>query len=132
MGKGTPGNVYRLLSGLAMIFVLLSAVRSYQGFIRYDIPSSFYEDGRDIAADAKEEVDSTISDIIINQTCAYIMDEAESLNTDIQIVDLELDPQTRAPKSIHLAGRISPYDKSMLADFLETTLGIKKEAQTWN
>ena len=115
-----------------MILVMISPIRGYQGGIPFGASYSFYQEGLDITASAQDDADRSISDIIISQARTYIMDEAESLNADIQIKEIELDPKTLMPISVRLAGSISPYDKSMLADFLETTMGVKKEAQKWD
>ena len=132
VGKGTAGKTYQLISRIVMIFVVISPLTQLHGNIFFESPISFYRTGQDIVRDTQEDVLCSASDIIIEQVRSYIMDEAESLNAVVEIEEICLDPQTWIPTSIQLRGPISPYDKAMLTDYIQTAIGIEKEAQKWS
>lgn len=130
-GTGPGSHTRNLIIGLFLAFAVISPLREISPNPQWELPEELYQEGLDITADATDEVNREISDIIIEKTRAYILDEADSLGAGIRVTRLRLDPQTLMPDQVELTGNISPYAKAMLSDYLENTLGIGKEAQIW-
>ena len=59
------------------------------------------------------------------------MDEAASMNAQIEIGPITLDDETLQPLSVEIYGKLTPYRKKMLSDFISEQLGIGKEGQIW-
>ena len=95
------------------------------------LPEDLYQEGEDIAAAAQEDISNEISSIITERVETYILDEAGSLGIEVQVKDIQLDPDTLEPIQVEIWGDISPYNRSLLSDYLENTLGIGKEGQLW-
>lgn len=130
-GDGPGGKVRRLICGLFMTFVVISPLKQIHLDEIWELPEEAYREGQDISAAAQEEAMEEICSIIIQRTRAYILDEAGSLDARIEVTAISLDPDTLEPAGVELTGQLSPYDRSILSDYMEDTLGIEKEAQVW-
>lgn len=126
---GLVGKLFRLVCGIFLAFVLLSPVRNL------DIPDFANElavysvSGEDYSQEGKNLAGNAMAEIIKSETQAYILDKAQSLE-GVLTVELELD-DSLCPTKVTLTGAVSPYAKAVLSAYLEETLGIAKEDQTW-
>lgn len=130
-GDGPGSQVRKLICGVFLAFVIISPLRQVDLDGIWTLPEQFYEEGQNISAAAREDVNMEISAVIIDRTRTYILDEAESLGAQLQVTRIALDPDTLAPNGVELTGSISPYARSALSGYIENTLGIEKEAQVW-
>lgn len=128
---GAGSKIRQMICGLFLTFVVISPLRQIQLDDLWQLPDSFYQEGQDIAASAQASASEEISDIIITQTRTYILDEASSLGLQIEVKDIQLDPGTLEPIEVEIWGDISPYNRTLLSDYLQNTLGIGKEGQLW-
>ena len=131
-GDGPGRKVRKLIVGLFMASIVISPLRKIQLGELWDLPDDLYAEGQDITATAQEDTKNAISDIIIERTRSYILDEANSLDAKIQVTMIRLDPYTLTPVQVALTGDVSPYARSLLSDTIENGLGIGKEDQIWN
>lgn len=132
IGSDGPGSkVRKLLCGLFMTFVVISPLKQIHLDEIWELPEEVYQEGQQISAAAQEQVSEEICSIIIQRTRAYILDEAGSLDARIEVSAISLDPDTLEPVGVELTGQLSADDRSVLSDYIEDTLGIKKEAQVW-
>lgn len=129
--KGPTSELIHMMCG---IFLAVTAVSPLMNIRITNISSftrSYQWDAEQIAADAQQEAQTTMNEIIINQTQAYIMDKAASLNAVIDVEILLSDDSPRIPCGAVISGNISPYAKNRLTEILESELGIAREAQQW-
>lgn len=130
-GDGAGSRVRKMICGLFIAFVAISPLREFETWKIPELPDDLYQQGLEISACAQEETNDAIREVIIQQTTAYILDEAESLNASIRVTRLSLDPDTLAPDGVTLSGHVSPYQRTLLSGYIEDTLGIGKEEQEW-
>lgn len=131
-GDGPGSKIRTMICGLFMAFVVISPLRQIEISELWELPDDLYQQGQNITAAAQENTNEAISDIIIERTRTYILDKASSLNVQIQVETIRLDPDTLAPIQVELSGNIAPYQRSILSDFIAETLGIGKEDQIWS
>lgn len=78
-----------------------------------------------------EAAESTNAAYIKEAMESYISNKAEEMNAEIDAeVTLEND-KLQIPKSITIAGTVSPYIKRRLMDIISKDLGIPEEQQLW-
>ena len=119
------------ICGLFLIFLVLSPVRQMDLDFVWELSEKSEQEAQSITQQAQEETFHQIREGIIERTRTYILDEAESLGADIQVVSLSLEEGGFIPVRVELQGDISPYDRMLLSDLLEEDLGIGKEGQIW-
>lgn len=128
---GPAGKMYRIVIGSFMAFIIVSPMRQYRADYLSQLPQQYYRQGQAIAADAQLDREAALQAIITENLRAYILNEASRLRTEVRVEALSLDADTYAPSSVSLSGAVSLYDRMMLTDFLETSLGIGREHQIW-
>ena len=129
--KTTIGRIAALVCGVLMAVTVLSPL----GTITFTGISDFWDD---LSADAEYFAQEGISvaekkeaEIIKSQTEAYILDKANRMGLQIA-VEVELDDNNgNIPCGVVIKGNISPYGQMQLGSYIEQTLGIAKENQTW-
>lgn len=129
IGMGRAG---KLLSGLFLALVLISPLRDIRLGELWQAPENLYRDGQAIAASAEAETKRSICDIIIERTRTYILDEAEALGGTVTVEAIALDEASLVPIRVELGGRVTPYVRSCLSDFLISKIGLEKEGIVWN
>ena len=130
-GNGTGGKIRKIICGLFVMFVAISPLRQVRldNFIQY--PQQLQEQAEAAARDGESQAQDAVRDSIIEQTGAYILDEAASMNAQIEIGPITLDEETLQPLFVEIYGQLTPYRKKMLSDFISEQLGIGKEGQIW-
>jgi hypothetical protein len=68
---------------------------------------------------------------IIQQTQAYILDKARSLDAELTVEVFLGDGTIPVPIGVRLEGNISPYARKLLSQMLQDDLGIPAEEQIW-
>ena len=128
--KKSTGKMVRILAGILMAVTVLAPLKtfSFDGLFKYfdDLSTNantYTEDGRNTAQ-------TKIDHIIKEQAEAYILDKAKSMGLDVA-VEVELNDNNSVPCGIKITGKIAPYEKSVLCDYIKETLGIAKEKQQW-
>lgn len=130
-GSGPGSKTRKMICGLFITFAAISPLREIELGQLWELPDALYQDGLDISASAQEDVNEAISEVIIGKTRTYILDEADSLNAQIQVTQISLDPDTLVPVTVTLNGDVSPYQRTLLSDYMHKTLGIGKEGVIW-
>lgn len=128
--KGMLSSVVKLLTGVFMLLAVISPLVD----IRLDSLSSLENmklDGEHVAAAGQLDAKNAMADIISRQTVAYILDKAETLGAQLTVGVQLTDEMPPVPCGATLSGRISPYGKKVLSEFMETELNIPLEAQKW-
>ena len=120
-----------LLSGVLMVVTLIAPLRdiSFPGITEYLNGLSY--DASIYVGDGKAMAENQTADIIKAQTEAYILDKANRMGLEIA-VEVELDGNKgNIPCGAAVSGKLSPYAREQLSSYMEDTLGIAKEKQTW-
>lgn len=125
---GSISSIIKLLAGLFMSITVLNPLIS----IRLNDAQLFWDnltiDADHAASMGKDAALAEMNEIIIERTCAYILEKAEEYGADIQI---EIDLQDLVPNSVKISGAVSPYVKQQLSKYIMTNLGISLEDQHW-
>lgn len=129
--SGTAGTVVKIVSGVLM---LLAVVNPWVD-IRLSDLSEFTTDiqiaAENAAMDGVESSMEALRNGITEQVRTYILDKAQTLEAELT-VEVELTDDTLpVPCCVTLRGRISPYAKTVLSEYIEEKLGITAEAQVW-
>lgn len=127
--KGAVANAVKLLSGVFMALVIVAPILNIRIDAVLDDLDQFKTDGLCAATDGENSSKDAMAKIIIDKTQAYILDKANSLGAEVT-VEIELTDE-RIPCAVTVTGKISPYDKQALSKYMESELGIRKEAQRW-
>lgn len=122
-------RVLKLAYGIAVAFAVLSPMMQVLP-LSFSLPEIHEESGR-IQAQAAEIRDAAISEGIIRQTRAYILDKAAGLGLAPEVTVCLSDDNPPVPESILLQGSASPGDQAALTQILSTALGIAKEKIHW-
>lgn len=118
----------RMLCGCILA---LTIVQPFHSIMIPDISSwleSYMNEAAHYADEGREAADSSVSEIIKQQTEAYILDKANRFNADLTV---EISLQEYMPVSVNLSGQISPVGKMQMELMLENDLGIAKEHIVW-
>jgi hypothetical protein len=88
-------------------------------------------DGAYFASEGAMEANETYRQRIMEQTEAYILDEAEALNCTLTVKVTLSNGELPIPEKATITGEVSPYAKQVLSSMMAKQLGIEREAQTW-
>lgn len=119
----------RLICGFFLTITILGPLADVDlnSLQKWGLPE--LQEAETATAMGKQAAEKAISDIIIMESEAYILDKAAAMNTNIT-VEITLDAQ-QTPEQIVLCGNVSPYARRQLESILESDLGITKENQRW-
>lgn len=126
------GGVRKTVYGLFFMFMVISPLREIEWEEYLELPRSLLEEGERISEAAATNANEEIAAVITEELASYILVEAGSLGAEIQVVSIDLNPETLEPVGITLTGDISPYDRQLISACLSEELGIGKEQQIWN
>ena len=132
LGEKSPySGMIKMLAGIFLAIAVVSPLTD----IRLDFLDGYIDnlkqDGDAAVQSGIQKSEEAIGLIIKSKTEAYILDKAEALGADIEVdVTVSGDYQP-IPKTVCIAGSVSPYAKARLENMLEEDLGIGKEGQLW-
>lgn len=129
--KKATGQITRLLGGILMTVTIIAPLTN----ISFHRITDYFDDFSIAAARYTEDGESAareqIAGIIKSKSEAYILDKADRMGLEIA-VEVELDDRNDSiPSGVKITGTLSPYAKEVMSNYIETTLGIPKERQTW-
>ena len=128
---GTGRGVRKVVFGLLLAFVVIAPLRTLELGDFAELPAAFYRDGESVRDEAMEGTREDLRAVITGEVEAYILGEAASLGEDIQVEEIELDPDTMIPVSVSISGRITANGYNQLSEYIQRELGIGKEGQKW-
>lgn len=129
--KGMLTETVKLLAGVYMTITVLSPWVNIPTGSLEDITGDLSLDAEALAQEGKNSAQEAISAIIKERSETYILDKASSLGVSLTVeVRLTVDALPY-PAGVTLSGPISPYAKSILADYISDNLGISMEDQKW-
>ncbi len=133
--KGKTKNVLKFICGIVLICAMLNPI------IKQDFPSMSLEmskyrsDADDIIASAEEKENKLSRTIIEDELEAYILDKAESLNTQLMSVEVSVkwgDEGCWYPYEVSLSANIPPRERMLISNCIEAELGVPEERQYWS
>ncbi len=125
------GKITSLICGIFLAVTLISPLVDLEISDLIVYPSTIRTDAHNIAAQAYNDSRLQLRTIIKDQTEAYILDKAASINADIQ-VEIQLHDEEAIPVGVVIDGNIAPYNKTVLSRYMEETLGLAEDVQIWD
>ena len=130
-GKSTYTPLIKMICGVFLAITLIAPIKQLYFNEMLDAIEVTRLDGKTISGEGEQMAKNSVSQIISQQTRAYILDKAQSFGADIS-VEVTLDESNAfTPCSAQISGAVSPYCKRMLQEIMEQDLGISKENQIW-
>ena len=115
------------------LFLMITVLSPALDFEIPDLNSAFqpvYSEAVKISEDARDASREDMAVIIKEETKTYILEKANLNNMDID-VEVKLDEQGLVPCGVTITGQVSPYDKTVLTNYIHRMLNIPEEAQEW-
>lgn len=129
--KSTPSVVVKMLAGVLMaVTVIAPFVKMDIGDIT-DYINSFHTNADAAVQSGVAYSTEEMGVIIKDKTQAYILDKAQTLGAEVEAEILLSDETPPIPCAVTLKGRVSPYVKQRLSQYITEELGIAEENQTW-
>ena len=129
--KGTQGTVGKLVAGLFLAFTIISPLRSVHIGDLSSVTAPYSSAAGMAVEDGKNQTLQAMQASIKEGCEAYILDKAQSLDVELEVVVTVSDDDIPTPASIQLSGNVSPNAKNKLIGIITEDLGIPKEAQQW-
>ena len=130
-GKGTIPAVFKLVSGLFLVFTVLGPVTKIDLTELPVVSTEYLQDAQAASLQGEKLAAEAVADIIKQQTEAYILDKARMLEAEIEVSVTVSEDGTPVPVGARLSGTVTPYARARLEAILEEDLGISKENQIW-
>ncbi len=129
--KGTASAIGKMVMGLFLALVVIGPLAKLELQEFSDFAGSFEQEASQAVAAGQAQTNLALRDIIKSRTEAYILDKAQQLNLQLQvIVELSSD-DLPVPVAVRLTGPAAPYARQQLQDFIQQQLNIAKEDQLW-
>ena len=123
----SSGEIVRMLCGIFMTIVLIQPVIGRKKLILDSELQGLSKQAEAISEEGTAEAESLR--FIKQRVEAYISNRAETIGAEIQAsVSLGEDC---VPVSVRITGKISPLNRSRLAQVIVSELGIPREQQEW-
>ena len=129
--KSSSGALLQLIGGLFLTFTVISPVTSIDPDAFLDVSWEFAEQGSTLAAQGQAIARDELQSIIKAQCEAYILDKAQTYQAALEVAVTLNQEKIPAPAAVRLQGRVSPYAKQALQQWLYEEMGIPREDQLW-
>lgn len=127
----TSGKLLRVIAGVFLTVTVLSPVLKLKLDGYGDYFSDFTASAKEITENGQIMANDAMADIIKRNTEAYIFNEAEKLNLDIDVEVMTDQSNPPVPCAITIMGNVSPYTKNRLSALIHQQLGIPEENMQW-
>ena len=128
--KKSISKIIKILTGILMTMTILIPLKQFNSYKLSGYLKNASTEANIYVEEGKNDFKNNVAEIIKTRTEAYILDKANSMELDIS-VEVELSDNNSIPCEIKVTGSVAPYEKSILSDYIEVTLGIPKENQKW-
>ena len=129
--EGFLSGIITLVTGLYMLITVAGGLFSLPN-LQFDmIFTQIGDQAQELTQQGNEQGKNVLSDIISQRFGAYILDKAHRLGAELTVEVMLSDDQVPVPRGVRLTGSISPYNKTVLSDWIDEQLGISKEDQIW-
>ena len=129
--SGPSWRIRQMLCGLFVMATALAPLRELdlKQFALSDFVLS--PDGSRYVQTGEEQARNAVAEIISGHMRAYILTKAGELGLEPDLC-VTLDPETGIPVGVEITCSAAPYEKSILCDYIQDTLGIERSAIRWN
>lgn len=133
--KGKVKNVLKLICGIVLITAMINPI------IKQDFPSmsldmaKYRKDADEIIGSVEEKKNNLSRTIIENELEAYILDKAQSLNTELASVDVMAkwgDEGCWYPYEVYITANIPQREQNLISNSIQAELGVPNERQYWS
>ena len=121
----------RITGGLFMAIVILTPISDWDWDGEFPTLEMFEQEAEFALSNGTDLAREAESEIISAETCAYILDKAESMGADISVEVILNGGDLPVPDTVYLSGKIAPYARNRIESMIETDIGIPKERQIW-
>lgn len=129
--KGTFGGVIQLLTGIFLTLNMVSPWVQLRLGGWTDLLQDFSVSADTLGQSGEKAAREAMAQRISEQTKAYILDKAQALEASLTVEVILDDSGIPAPCGVRISGKVSPYAKGVLSDYMEKELGIPREEQLW-
>jgi hypothetical protein len=131
-GNHTASVITKLLCGLFIVYTAIKPLPMLDFPDLAAITSQYTKQARQAVQQGIDQGETQLKESIKERTRAYILAKAQTLDADLQVEVEVSDEEIPVPKTVALAGKISPYAKQQLSEMIRQDLGIGMEYQQWN
>lgn len=129
--NGTIHSLIRLLCGVFMALTVVSPWLKIRIDSLSDITSVIWNDASAAAGTGEKLAREAMVSYIKEKTQAYILDKAKVLGVSLDVEVTVSGDDIPIPEGVIVTGAVSPYNRSILTDYIRENLGIDTEAQIW-
>lgn len=129
--NGTIHSLIRLLCGVFMALTVVSPWLKIRIDSLSDITSVIWNDASAAAGTGENLAREAMVSYIKEKTQAYILDKAKVLGVSLDVEVTVSGDDIPIPEGVIVTGAVSPYNRSILTDYIRENLGIDTEAQIW-
>lgn len=124
-------KIAKFICGMILLTVVLRPVSSLGSLNKLEIPIPSFPEGQDLITSSVNGSQKAITEIIKQNTQAYIVDKAAELGLEIRAEVVLSNDALALPVAVTLYGNASPYLKLSLQEIIQEELNIAKENQVW-
>lgn len=129
--KNTAATIGKMMTGLLLTITVLQPLRSTNRGWLENFSLNIDMNVSEAVANGQAESQKALGDIIKENTEAYILQKASSLNSKISVEVGVSSDTIPIPERVYVSGTIAPYARQQLEIWIERDLGIPKENQVW-
>lgn len=129
--KGTQGAMIKLITGLFLTFTVIRPLADVNWKDLTFLTDAYSIDSQQAAQEGQKISREALRASIKARTEAYILDKADGLQADVEVVVTVSEDEIPVPTAVTVSGSISPLSKRKLSAYIADDLGINKEDQTW-
>ena len=130
--KGASASILRMICGIFMALTLLSPISAIKINKIDPVVDVIWSEAENAASEGENIAQDAMAQLIKNRCEAYILDKAADLGVSLDVRVSLTSQQLPVPQRVVLTGAVSPYQKSVITEYLKEQLGIDGEEIQWN
>jgi stage III sporulation protein AF len=127
----TGGKSVKLVCNLLLMLAVLRPIVNLEKEYLSNISLPTFPDGSAWIEEAGYDYGNAVTNIIKQQTEAYILDKAAAMGAAISVAVTVSGDEPPVPVGVEISGSVSPYLKLRLEEMIQEDLNIAKENQVW-
>ena len=130
--KGILKNLVTFTGGLIVVLAVIAPVVHLDFEAIEDVLDDFSVQDSSLSQTANFKSQDVLKQLIIEKTQSYILDKAQSLGMEITVdIELAWEDSVPYPNATTIRGNYTQAQKTLLSQYLESSLAIPKERQAW-
>lgn len=129
--KKTAGMIGKLLTGLFMIYTVLSPLVGVSFGSVEDLTDLYREDAHAAVARGENLTAQSLRESIKDRLEAYVLEKADGMGVQVRVNILLSDDLYPVPEKVYISGQVAPYAKNRLKQIIREDLGVSEEDQIW-